>query len=64
MIIHYRGFEIEPVSDQMETGNWEVCPASEATNFMVYPEDIDGPTLETVETLAQAFAAVDKEFAQ
>ena len=57
--IHYRGFEIDPVSDPLETGNWRLCAKEDATLFQIYPPDIDAACLDSAETLQQAMKAID-----
>ena len=68
--ITYRGYEIDPVIDPDECGNWQICSVEEATFFEIYPPDIDDPKIVTIcnldvaaHTLAEAKAAIDEDIA-
>ena len=62
--ITYRGYEIDPVIDPDECGNWQICSVEEATFFEIYPPDIDDPKLDVAaHTLAEAKAAIDEDIA-
>lgn len=60
--IHYRGYQIDPVADPLESGAWKPCPEDQATFFEIYPLDINKPRLDVeAYTLETAMAAVDIE---
>lgn len=58
--IQYRGFEIDPVSDPNEEGNWEPCGVGVATHFLIFPPDPNMMCLdEEAISLSHAKAIID-----
>jgi len=60
--INYRGWEIEPLIDPKEVGDWQPCPADHAVCFAIYPPDSNESSLNIeAYTLETAKAAIDIE---
>ncbi len=58
----YRGYEIDPIHDPDENGDWTTCHPLKATCFRVYPESIDRWALDVeMLTLEAAIRAIDAD---
>lgn len=62
--IPYRGYVIEPTHDPEADGTWPSCPIDQAEFFVIYPPDINEPTLNVeAYTLNDAMEAVNQALA-
>lgn len=60
--IEYRGYEIEPVRDPFQIGDWQECTVEDAELFRIYPPEVSKPVLDAeAHTLETALRAVDLE---
>lgn len=57
--IIYRGWEIDPVCDENETGDWQPCPVTKATHYIIYPSDDDWSLDVRPTSLTEACQVVD-----
>ena len=61
----YRGYQIDPVIDPDECGDWKDCSPADAHCFEIYPPNIDDPRLNAeVYSLCEAVVMIDREIDQ